>query len=273
DSAGDYGNEKETGQGIQSALNQGIVKREDIFVTSKLWNTCHARQHVRPALERTLSDLGLTYLDLYLIHFPVSLKHVPFEERYPAGWFYNPEQQEIVQEHVPIQETWQAMEELVDAGLVKNIGVSNFPKRLINEILTYARVRPAVLQIEHHPYLTQEDLVAYAKGENMAITGYSTFGGNSYVELSEKARNSPNLLTNDLITELASKYKKSPGQILLRWSVQRGIAVVPKTSKAERLKENINIFNFELSEDDIKRISSLNRNLRFNEIENVTVYV
>ena len=156
DEACDYGNEKECGEGIKKALDEGLIKREDLFVTSKLWNTFHKKEHVKPALQKTLSDLGLEYLDLYLIHFPISLKYVPFDVRYPPEWFHDPnaEDKKMIEELVPMFETWAAMEELVNEGLVKHIGISNMGSVQIRDILSYAKVKPTVLQVECHPYLS-----------------------------------------------------------------------------------------------------------------------
>lgn len=120
-------NEKECGQGIKKAIDEGIIKREDLFVTSKLWCTYKKKEHVRPALMRTLNDLGLEYLDLYLIHFPICLKYVPPEKKYPTMWVYDEdaEKPEVIEELVPLHETWAALEELVQEGLIKHIGTSN----------------------------------------------------------------------------------------------------------------------------------------------------
>lgn len=151
-----YGNEVECGEGIKRAIDEGILKREELFVTSKLWNTCHRKEHVKVAVKKTLEDLGLEYLDLYLIHFPVALKFVPFEERFPPGWISHPmgEKPSMDEDNVPMQETWEAMEELVKEGLVKNIGLANCKTQLIRDILNYATIKPSVLQVELHPYLT-----------------------------------------------------------------------------------------------------------------------
>ncbi len=131
DSASDYGNEAETGEGIERALSKGVCRRDQLWVTSKLWNTYHHPEHVRPALERTLRDLKLDYLDLYLVHFPIALAFVPFEERYPPGWFFDPNAPtpKMQADRVRISDTWGAMERLVDAGLVKHVGISNFGVR------------------------------------------------------------------------------------------------------------------------------------------------
>ena len=138
------------GSGIRNSIAGGLCKREDLFVTSKLWNTYHHPQHVEAACRKSLEDLGLDYLDLYLIHFPISLKFVPFDVRYPPEWIYDPSAEEKRMEFQPVsvRDTWAAMESLVDKGLVRNIGLSNWNCQGLRDVLTYARIKPAVLQIE-----------------------------------------------------------------------------------------------------------------------------
>jgi D-xylose reductase len=266
DSASDYGNEAEVGVGLQNVVQSGAARREDLWVTSKLWNTNHAAEHVRQACERSLRDLRLDYLDLYLIHFPIALEYIPPEKRYPAGWFHNPDAPEpqMKPARVPISETWQAMEELVTAGLVKNVGVSNFGTSLLRDLLSYARIRPAVLQVEMHPYLTQEKLVRFCHQEKIAVTAFSPLGAPSYVPLGMATENE-SVLNEQVVRDAAARHKKTPAQILLHWAVQRGTAAIPKTTKAERLRENLSIFDFELSADEMKAISALDRNRRFND--------
>jgi D-xylose reductase len=147
DEACDYGNEKECGAGINKAIADKIVTREDLWITSKLWNTYHRKEHVIAACKKSLADLGVEYLDLYLIHFPIATKFVPFETRYPPEWIFDPSVKEprMEEDNVPIRETWEAMEELVAQGLVKNIGVCNFGTSLLRDVLSYAKVKPAVL--------------------------------------------------------------------------------------------------------------------------------
>ncbi|CAH1766366.1 13856_t:CDS:2 [Entrophospora sp. SA101] len=263
DCAALYGNEKEIGDGIKKAIDYGIVKRDDIFITSKLWNTFHKKEHVRPALERTLNDLKVKYLDLYLIHFPISLKHVDPKERYPADWYYDTKNKTCIQENVTIRETWEAMEELVDSGLVRNIGISNFNAALIMDLLKYARVKPAVLQIEHHPYLTQEQLVDYAKSQGLAVNAYSSIRSSSYGP--KKDENSPQLLKEPILEQIAKKYNRSTAQVALRWAVQRNIVVIPKSTNPSRLVENHKVIEFTLTDEEVKAISSLDRKLRFND--------
>lgn len=266
DSACDYGNEAEAGEGIKRALDQGVCRRDELWVTSKLWNTYHAKEHVRPALERTLADLKLDYLDLYLIHFPIAQRFVPFEERYPPEWFFDPNapNPRIESDPVPISETWGAMEDLVESGLVKRIGVCNFGCSLLRDLLSYAKIRPSVLQVESHPYLTQETLLRYCQQENIVYTAFSPLGAQSYFSLG-MADPSESLLNHTLIHEIAAGQRRTPAQVLLRWGIQRGTAVVPKSANERRLKENLQLFDFQLSEAEMRSISRLNRNRRFND--------
>jgi D-xylose reductase len=266
DSASDYGNEEDVGAGLQSVIQNKIARRDDLWVTSKLWNTDHARQHVRPACERSLRDLRLDYLDLYLIHFPIALEYVPPKKRYPAGWFYEPDAAEprMKPARVPIAETWQAMEELVRAGSVRNIGVSNFGVSLLRDLLSYAEIRPSVLQVESHPYLTHEKLFRFCREQKIAFTAFSPLGAASYFSLG-MATESESVLNEPVIRDAAARLGKTPAQIVLRWGVQRGTAIIPKTTRPERLRENLAIYDFELSSIEMDAISGLNRNRRFND--------
>ncbi len=266
DSACDYGNEAEVGEGLRAALDAGLCRREDLWVTSKLWNTYHARQHVRPAAERTLRDLRLDYLDLYLIHFPIAQEFVPFEVRYPPGWFHDPDapRPRMKFARVPLAETWGAMEELVTAGLVRHIGVCNYGTALLRDLLNYAAIKPAVLQVELHPYLTQEKLVRFCRESGIAVTAFSPLGAQSYYALG-MARPDESVLDQAAVREAARRHGKTPAQVVLRWGVQRGTAVVPKTSRPERLAENLAVFDFELTAEEMREIGALDRGRRFND--------
>jgi D-xylose reductase len=266
ESACDYGNEAEVGDGIRAALAAGACRREELWVTSKLWNTHHARQHVRPAVERSLRDLGLDYLDLYLIHFPIALDYVPFDARYPPGWFFDPHALEPKMRlaRVPLSETWAAMEDLVRAGLVRNIGVCNCNCALLRDLQSYATIPPAVLQVELHPYLTQEKLLRYCAESRIAVTAFSPLGAPSYVPLGA-ADAAESVQEKAVVRDAARKNGRTPAQVVLRWAVQRGTAIVPKTSRADRLAENIALFDFQLSEEEMAAIGGLNRNRRFND--------
>lgn len=266
DCACDYGNEREVGQGIRAALSAKICSREELWVTSKLWNTYHAHNHVRPALERTLQDLGLEYLDLYLIHFPIAQDFVPFETRYPPGWFFDPAAQkpEMKFARVPRAETWGALEKLVEEGLVRHIGVCNYGTALLRDLLAYARIRPSVLQIELHPFLTQEKLVRFALESGLAVTAFSPLGAQSYHSIG-MAETTESVLDHSTVRDIAWLHGRTPAQIVLRWAIQRGTSVVAKTTRPERLRENLAVDDFKLSREEMAGISSLNRNRRFND--------
>lgn len=270
DNACDYGNEEQVGEGIRRAIAELGVRREDLFVVSKLWNTFHAAEHVRPACERTLRDLGLDYVDLYprgyLIHFPIALKYVPFETRYPPEWVHDPSAEKPVMElaKVPMHETWGAMEALVDAGLARNIGISNMGTYGIRDILSYARIRPAVLQVERHVYLRQPKLLRYCEAEGIHVTGFSPLGAGSYVEIGT-ATDDMSALRDPVVKRVAERVGRSAAQVLLRWAVQRGCSVIPKSTKPERLAQNLALFDFELSEDDMASLDGLDAGRRFND--------
>jgi D-xylose reductase len=266
DAACDYGNEREVGAGIRQALQRELCRREDVWVTSKLWNTYHAAEHVRPAIERSLRDLQLEYLDLYLIHFPIALRFVPFESRYPPEWFFDPAAKSPRMEPVavPIRETWEAMQELVNAGLVRNIGVCNFGCATIRDVLSYAAIKPAVLQVEMHPYLGQEKLVRFCRENEIAVTAFSPLGAQSYFSLN-MARPDESLLEQPAVLEAAKHHHKTPAQVVLRWGIQRGTAIVPKTVQPKRLSENLDLFDFELTSDEMQQLNAFERGRRFND--------
>ena len=266
DSAADYGNEAEVGKGIERVLASNRCHREDLWVTSKLWNTFHEPKYVRSAIEKTLRDLQLEYLDSYLIHFPISLAYVPPETRYPPGWFFDPDAQSPSMRaiKIPIAETWGAMEELVDAGLVRTIGVCNFGVSLVRDLQAIARIQPSSLQVEMHPRLTQEKLLRFCDQEGIAVTAFSPLGAPSYVSLG-MAKEGDSLIKHERIIEIADAVERTPAQVLLRWGVQRGTAVIPKTSQPKRLAENIALFDFSLSAEQMLIIDGLNENRRFND--------
>jgi D-xylose reductase len=261
DAGADYGNEQQVGDAITQAIKEGLVQRKDLFVASKLWNTEHRKENVRNACLRTLKDLQVEYLDLYLIHFPISLKHVPHETRYPAEWIYDPSAKhpQMEEDLVPLSETWAAMEALVDEGLVRNIGLCNMKTQLIRDILSYARIRPAALQVEIHPFNTQEKLLRFCRQSGIAVTAFSSFGGFSYVELG-MATKEDSVLTTSVIEAISKAHGRTPGQIALRWAVQRGTAIIPKTLSPARLAENIGVFDFNLTDAEMKAIDGLNKN-------------
>jgi D-xylose reductase len=267
DCACDYGNEKEVGDGISAAISAGIVTRDEIFVTSKLWNTYHHPEHVEMACRKSLEDLQLEYVDLYLIHFPISLKYVPIETRYPPEWIHDPSAPDARMEldPVPMKDTWGAMEGLKRAGLAKHIGVSNFAPALLTDVMSYAEIKPEVLQIELHPYLTQSNVLRLARERyGMVVTGFSPLGAGSYVCLG-MATPGDSVMEEPVVRTIARKLGKTAAQVVLRWGVQRGTCIIPKTSSVHRMAQNLSVFDFALSDADMASISALNKQRRFND--------
>lgn len=215
-----------------------------------------------------MSDLGVDYLDLYLIHFPIAQKFVPIDESYPPEWVNMKTEDGIpamvLDNTVTYQQTWQAMEKLVEEKLVRHIGFCNIGTLMIQQVMNYSVIKPDVLQVEMHPLLTQQKLLRFAKEQGLQTMSFSCLGSASYVEI-DMAKAEDSLMNYDLIKTLAGKYNKTPAQVLLRWGVQRGTTVIPKSVKAERQVENFNIFDFEISEEDMKSVDALDKNKRFND--------
>lgn len=268
DGACDYGNEVEAGQGVARAIKDGLVKREELFLVSKLWNTFHDGERVEPIVRKQLADWGIDYFDLYLIHFPVALEYVDPSVRYPPGWHVDGKST-IKRSKATMQETWTAFEGLVEKGLSKSIGISNFQGQLIYDLLSYAKIPPATLQIEHHPYLVQPELLRLAKNEGITVTAYSSFGSTSFAEFNMKhAENITPLLQEETIGAIAKKLGKDPSQVLLRWATQRGLAIIPKSSREPTMKSNLASTDFDIDQADLDKISALDRGLRFNQPNN-----
>ena len=209
DGAAIYGNEADVGKGLAKGFDSGI-KRDDVFVTSKLWNDSHKPEHVRSALEKSLSDLKLDHLDLYLIHWPVAIKHGNMLPSSGADF--------IPIDQVPIIETWQAMEECVAAGLTKNIGLSNFSISKLEDLISKADTKPAVNQVECHPFLPQDELFDFCSKQGIQLVGYSPLGSGARPERM-RGEADPVLFEDETVKEIAAKHDKSIGQILLSWGV------------------------------------------------------
>jgi aldehyde reductase len=249
-----YQNEEEVGEALQRKINDGTVKREDLFITSKLWNTFQRPDLVRGALQTTLKNLKLDYVDLYLIHWPMAYKEG--ESLFPRN-----EDGTLAFSTSNYVDTWKEMEKLVEDGLAKSIGVSNFNKRQIECILAVAKIPPANNQVECHPYLAQKKLSEFCQSKNIAITAYSPLG--SPARPWAGTTDEPILLEDPAVTKLAEKYKKSPAQILLRFQVQRGHIAIPKSVTPSRIQSNMEIFDFEFTPEDLESLLKLDNNTRY----------
>lgn len=224
---------------------------------------------MKPICKKQLADWGIDYFDIYYIHFPIAIKYVDPSVRYPPGFFY--EGEKVVLSKATLEETYHAMEECLDEGLIKSIGISNYTGTLVLDVERYAKHMPAVLQIEHHPYLVQQDLLELCKSRGIAVTAYSSFGPQSFLELNmQSAHDTPLLFDHPTIKGIADKHQKTPAQVLLRWATQRGIAVIPKSNNQNRLAQNLDVCSFELSKDEIESISGMDKDLRFNNPVNVS---
>ncbi|MGK0700104.1 aldo/keto reductase [Priestia flexa] len=222
DTAAIYENEEGVGEGIRQGLKETGLSREELFVTSKVWNSDLGYEETLKAYETSLQKLGLDYLDLYLIHWPVEGKY---------------------------KDAWRALETLYKKDKVKAIGVSNFQIHHLENLLQNAEVKPVINQVEYHPRLTQKELRAYCEQQNIQLEAWSPLMQGE-------------LLDNDVLSAIAAKHNKSTAQVILRWDVQNGVITIPKSTKEHRIIQNADIFDFELTSDEMQEIDALNQNHR-----------
>ncbi|AKO90870.1 aldo/keto reductase [Priestia filamentosa] len=218
DTAAIYGNE----EGVGKAIKESGIPREELFITTKLWNSEQGYEKTLKAFETSMEKLGLDYLDLYLIHWPGKDKY---------------------------KDTWKAFEKLYKDGKIRAIGVSNFQVHHLEDLMSEAEVKPMVNQVEFHPHLTQKELLAFCKEQGIALEAWSPLKQGQ-------------LLDEPLLKEIAEKYNKSVAQVILRWDLQHGVVTIPKSTKEHRIIENADVFDFELSQEEVEKIDSLNQDSR-----------
>ncbi|MCI2902355.1 aldo/keto reductase [Staphylococcus hominis] len=224
DTAKVYGNEEQVGQGIKEGLESTGLNREDIFVTSKLFFEDFGRENVAQAYETSIQKLGLDYLDLYLVHWPGTNEAVMID-------------------------TWKGMEDLYKDNRVKNIGVSNFNPDHFEALLAQVSIKPVINQVEFHPYFTQEKLRKYLEAQNIYMESWSPFMN-------------AQILNDETLNEIGKEVNKTAAQVIIKWNMQHNVIVIPKSVTSSRIEENIDVFDFELSADQMKRIDDLNKDQR-----------
>jgi alcohol dehydrogenase (NADP+) len=248
DCAERYRNEREVGEALQAGMAAGRIAREDIFVTTKLWNSNHRPERVEPAFEASLDRLGLEYLDLYLIHTPFAFQ--PGDEPDPRDQDGNV----IYDNGVTLLDTWRAMESLVDQGRCRAIGLSDITLQELSPIYESARIKPAVVQVESHPYLPETELLEFCKQKGIVLLAFAPLGHGM----------KPGLLEDPVISAIATRVGKTPAQVLLAWAVQRGTALLTTPKTAARARENFDISA--LPDDALNEINRIQTRQRLNPV-------
>jgi alcohol dehydrogenase (NADP+) len=254
DCASIYGNEAEVGQALSESFKEGVVSRDQLWITSKLWNNSHAPEDVQPALEKSLSDLQLDFLDLYLIHWPVLIRKEVL--------FHSSIDDLVALDEIPISTTWSVFEAMVDKGLCRNIGVSNFSIAKLKTLLEGARIQPEMNQIELHPYLQQPAMLEFCNAHKIHLTAYAPLGSGDRPDRL-KVDNEPILFEDPAVIKIADRHNATPAQILLSWEIHRDVAVIPKSVTPARLKQNLEAAEVSLTDEDMKEMKGLDRHRRY----------
>jgi len=253
DTAKIYDNEDAVGKGIAEAIAAGDVTREELWVTTKLWNDCHAKADVRPALEASLSRLGLQYIDLYLIHWPVALRHGLARPKTAEDY--------LAPADAPLAETWGAMTEL-STDKTRHVGVSNFSAAKVAEVSDAVGKTPAVNQVELHPYHAQNELLASMAERKVVVTAYAPLGSSGRPP-GLRREDETRLLEEPTVIEIAKAHEVSPAQVLIAWALARGTSVIPKSTNATRIAENLAATKLVLTDGDRARLDGLDRGARY----------
>ncbi|XP_044735600.1 1,5-anhydro-D-fructose reductase-like [Chrysoperla carnea] len=251
DCAYSYQNELQIGQGIRAKIEDGTVKREELTIVSKVWNTFHSQSAVYESCQKALQVFGLTYIDIYLIHWPMGFKEnkdqiIPIEKG------------NVLFSDIDYLETWRGMENCFRNGLVKAIGVSNFNQEQLSRLIDKCFILPTINQIECNPHMNQSALRAFCKDFGIVIMAYAPLERGLKIQFGKI----PSLFEEPILKQLQRKYKKTLCQIIIRYLIQLGTIPIPKTINKRRLKENINVFNFNLTRIDMEKIDTLNHNIR-----------
>jgi len=249
-----YGNEAAIGRALADCFERGVVDRSQMWITSKLWNSSHAAAAVPLAIEQTLADLQLDYLDLYLIHWPVALR---------SGILLPETAQDFIAlADLPLMETWKGMETVLNNGLCRHIGVANFSVSKLQDLLATATIAPEVNQVECHPYLPQVNLLQFCQDAGILLTAYSPLGSGDRSP-AFKAPNEPVLLADPVLQTIATRHHCTPAQVLIAWAIYRGTAVIPKSTNPQRLQENLATPLIDFSPADLEAIAGLDRHYRY----------
>ncbi|PAV73202.1 hypothetical protein WR25_14295 isoform D [Diploscapter pachys] len=228
-----YGNQKGIGKGILKVITDGKILRDDIFVTTKIWNTSHTYARAKEAIYENLRQLGLDYIDLMLIHWPMAFKEG--DDIFPLD-----SNGKVIEGEGHFFEAWKALEDSIEEGHVRSIGVSNFNHKQIERLLEKAKIRPAVNQVEMHPYYQQKKLRDYCKEKGIIVTAFSPLGSPGDTNFRNKQM--PNILTDPVLAEIAKKHGKSPAQVALRWAVQNGVIVIPKSANPGKFENMSSLY-------------------------------